>query len=66
MQVHADEALSLNDTFVRNPASPAGSARREATLSWLLALLDRWRAARRAARLRRIQHIIARGISAIE
>ncbi len=35
-------------------------------MSWLLALIVRWRTARRAARLKRIRHIVDKGLSAIE
>ena len=35
-------------------------------MSWLLAFITRWRAARRAAHLIRIQRIVSRGLSAID
>jgi hypothetical protein len=40
--------------------------RSEATMSWLLAIITKWRAARRAARLNRIRQIVSKGLSAIE
>lgn len=38
----------------------------EAAMSRLFAFIARWQAARRAARLRRIQEIASKGLSAIE
>jgi hypothetical protein len=38
----------------------------EAAMSWLFATIVRWRAARRAAHLGRIQRIVSKGLSAIE
>jgi hypothetical protein len=35
-------------------------------MSWLLALIAKWRAARRAAHLIRIQQTLSKGLSAIE
>jgi hypothetical protein len=37
-----------------------------AAMSWLLAFIAKWRAARRAAHLIRIQRITRRGLSAID
>jgi hypothetical protein len=38
----------------------------EVAMPWFLASLGRWRAARRAAHLERIQKIVSKGLSAIE
>jgi hypothetical protein len=46
--------------------SPDRSSRPGVTMPRLLALFARWRAARRAARLRRIQHIVDKGLSVID
>jgi hypothetical protein len=37
-----------------------------ASMSWLLAFIAKWRAARSADRLRRVQDIVNKGLSAIE